>query len=193
MQPYDAIAEWYDRTRSDRGVDFCRELLRLDGGPGPVLDLGCGTGRPLGRRLIDAGCAWTGIDASRAMCDLAAANCPEGTVLHADLVDPLPDARFRYVVAWDSIFHVAADRHGELIGRVADALESGGWCLATFGGVAGTRSGTMWGREFTYHSLAGEEYFHLFAAAGMQVVRFERDQHPDDHLVVIAREKGCRR
>jgi SAM-dependent methyltransferase len=61
-----------------------------------VLDVGCGTGLPTARRLVDAGFKVTGIDISEGMLQLSRQNVPEATftrldvaeLAHPDLADP---------------------------------------------------------------------------------------------------------
>jgi SAM-dependent methyltransferase len=58
-----------------------------------VLDVGCGTGLPTARRLVDAGFRVTGIDISEGMLELARHNVPEATFARCDvaeLTDPYP-------------------------------------------------------------------------------------------------------
>ncbi|MGW1889721.1 class I SAM-dependent methyltransferase [Streptomyces sp. NPDC002004] len=50
-----------------------------------VLDVGCGTGVPTARQLVDAGHTVVGVDLSTGMLDLARKNVPEAEFVHRDL------------------------------------------------------------------------------------------------------------
>jgi SAM-dependent methyltransferase len=52
-----------------------------------VLDLGCGTGLPTARQLVDAGHKVTGIDLSAGMLELARDNVPEADFHRMDIAD----------------------------------------------------------------------------------------------------------
>jgi trans-aconitate methyltransferase len=85
-------------------VRMVEQLLeRLPAGA-QVRDLGCGTGVPTARHLVDGGCEVTGVDISLVMLDQARRNVPEATFLQRDIIDA--DAtlgRFDAVVAFFSL------------------------------------------------------------------------------------------
>lgn len=70
QDPYAAIAEFYDLEHDgfDDDLAFYLNMSTLHGGP--VLELGCGSGRIM-RPLLDAGLKVTGLDASAVMLDRA--------------------------------------------------------------------------------------------------------------------------
>ena len=97
---YEAVhARWYDPTHATRRNDaaFYRDLAREVGGP--VLELGCGTGRVLLPIALD-GLECTGLDGSPAMLDALRAKQPPANLRL--VVAPMQDfdlgpARFRLV------------------------------------------------------------------------------------------------
>ena len=97
---YEAVhARWYDPTHATRRNDaaFYRDLARDVGGP--VLELGCGTGRVLLPIALD-GLECTGLDRSPAMLDALRAKQPPANLRL--VVAPMQDfdlgpARFRLV------------------------------------------------------------------------------------------------
>jgi SAM-dependent methyltransferase len=73
---YEAVhARWYDATYASRRADaaFYRDLARETGGP--ILELGCGTGRVL-VPMAEDGLECTGLDGSPAMLDALRAKRP---------------------------------------------------------------------------------------------------------------------
>jgi SAM-dependent methyltransferase len=93
-----------------------------------VLDLGCGTGAPTARQLVDGGCEVTGVDISPLMLDQARRNVPEATFLHRDIIDA--DAaigHFDAVVAFFSLLMLPRDRIIEVLKGLHDMITPGGW------------------------------------------------------------------
>jgi SAM-dependent methyltransferase len=129
-----ALYDWEYRRRRD-DVRFYGTLADERGGP--VLDLGCGTGRLL-LPLVRAGHTVVGLDRAPAMLARAAARVARlaaplrrrALLLRADLRRlPIAGPRFELAVAaFHTVQHLATDR--ELRGffaEVARALRPGGW------------------------------------------------------------------
>ncbi len=84
---YERFARAFDR---DRGRELMERghldamLARLPARP-RVLDLGCGSGEPIARHLIEQGCKMTGVDAAPAMIALCRERFPDERWLVADM------------------------------------------------------------------------------------------------------------
>ena len=83
-QQYDAIAEWWQNYHqdSDYGVAALERALGFAGLGRRALDIGCGAGGRLIRRLEARGFDVTGVDASAKMIELARRNHPNGCLLY---------------------------------------------------------------------------------------------------------------
>lgn len=134
--PYDSIAEaWHNQDRPFRARGYLDRILkRLEPGAS-ILDLGCGTGRPIARYLIEQGFRVVGVDESEKMLEIARLYVPEVELIHADMLEEM-DLReqFSVVIAWDSIFHIARQHHRALFGKIRELLKTGGWLLVSAGG-----------------------------------------------------------
>ncbi|MFD2080857.1 class I SAM-dependent DNA methyltransferase [Actinopolymorpha cephalotaxi] len=86
---FDLIGAHYDEVFPHKeGQREAGDWLAARLRPGaPVLDVGCGTGRPTARQLTDAGLRVTGIDISERMLELAREAVPEATFHRADVTD----------------------------------------------------------------------------------------------------------
>lgn len=89
----DDIGEAYDASFTDREAqrERGRRLVAALPSGARVLDLGCGSGVPTARQLVDAGLDVVGIDESARMLGLAAATVPEAVLHHRDLRELGPE------------------------------------------------------------------------------------------------------
>jgi 2-polyprenyl-3-methyl-5-hydroxy-6-metoxy-1,4-benzoquinol methylase len=132
---YDRMAEQYLAIKDPEdplALAALEDLAAILPGEAAVLDLGCGAGVPVTRRLAGGGFVVTGVDISARQLELAQQNVPEGTFLKADMaeVDFEPET-FDAVVAFHSIIHVPRSEHPALLGRIHRWLRPEGVFLAT--------------------------------------------------------------
>ena len=134
---YDVIAERYlawsgARPSGPRLTALEWALAEIPLGA-EVLELGCGSGRPMTAALAE-GRAVTGVDISAVQLRLAREHVPGARFIQADLVTyDRPAASVDAVVAFYVITHVPRTEHAALFGRVARWLRPGGTFLASLG------------------------------------------------------------
>src|SRR4051794_34840481 len=88
-------AAWNDRAWHTRFVD------RLPTGAA-VLDLGCGSGRPVAQYLAEQGLRVTGVDSSPTMISLCRGRLPDQEWIVADMRGLSLGRRFDGILAWNS-------------------------------------------------------------------------------------------
>jgi cyclopropane fatty-acyl-phospholipid synthase-like methyltransferase len=195
-QSYDRIAEAWQRSRS--GAAFTERTLvdRLVAALPPgarILDLGCGSGEPIGRYLGSLGFDLTGVDLSPRLLALARRVVLAGTFLQGDMRTISLDGEFDAVVAWDSVFHLPRGDHGPLFRRMHRWLRPKGRLLLSIGGSdeAGFTA-EMWGVPFFYSGHAPDRARALLAEAGFHIEHWEVDDPTSrGHLAIIAvRDSG---
>lgn len=187
---YDHIAEaWHGGARAFTAKKYV-DVLAAGLEPGAsVLDLGCGTGEPVARYLVERGFRVVGVDESAAMLEIARRVLPEAELIRADMCELELDERFAAVVVWDSLFHVVRSRHLSVFQKLASLLSPGGLLLLSAGGTghAGFTS-EMHGRTFFYSAHDPAETLRLLTSAGFEVVLCEEDDPSSrGHLAVVAR------
>jgi trans-aconitate methyltransferase len=188
-ESYNAIAPAWDAARSaftGREREYVDALL--DGLPVPskVLDLGCGTDRPIAAYILAKEHQVTGVDQAEALLDLARARHPHATWIHATMEAFTPAEPFHAIVCWDALFHIDRSRHDALLTRFAQMLVPGGRVMLTVGGSAHPAfTDTMYEQTFFYDSHPPETVLAMLGRLGFEplIVEFM-------NLPTSGRDKG---
>lgn len=183
MDPKDIVRKGYDRIsyayRSGEDDPACAdyhawldelEPLLPGGGEAAILELGCGCGIPVARRLAEK-YAYTGVDLSPVQVERARLAAPRGAFRCADMTGlAFPPASFDAILALYSLIHVPVEEQPGLLGKIAGWLKPGGWLLATTGWQAWTGQEEDWLGAPMYWSHAGKHtYLAWLAEAGLRV------------------------
>lgn len=154
-----------------------------------VLDLGCGSGKPLATYLIEQGCAITGVDSSELMLQMARANFPEQMWLQADMRQFNLAQKFDAILAWDSFFHLTQDDQRHMFAQFVRHAKLGTVLMFTSGPTHGEAIGELFGEPLYHASLSSEEYRHLLAQYGFEVLKMvAEDPECTGHTVWLARK-----
>ena len=140
-----------------------------------ILYLGCGTGDPILRHLLERGCAVTGVDASPAMLAIARTRFPGTRLIESDMRTLALDRKFDAVIAWHSLFHLPPADQRAMFATFARLLHPHGIVMFT----SGSRQGETWsdnGGAMLYHaSLDSADYRCLLEDHGFQVLQHAVD------------------
>lgn len=171
---YDAIAPQWELARVALSDAEARLIeMVLDGvSPGAsVLDLGCGTGRPIAEYVVSRGLRVTGVDQSPAMLQLARQRLPDQTWMLARLEAYEPEPGHAAAIAWDSLFHIPRAHHAAILRRVRAALAPGAKLALTVGGSEHAAfTDTMFDRRFFYDSHAPDTMLALLQALSFRIL-----------------------
>ncbi|KAK6840234.1 hypothetical protein PG987_006100 [Apiospora arundinis] len=137
-QAYDSIAGWYlawvEGQNSPRESYTEKVLQNVAATTSPstgskprILELGAGAGVPITRMLLDRGAEVVANDISTEQLKLAAARCPEATLVAGDMLalDFAP-ASFDGVVGFYSIFHLPRAEQKTMLAKIHAWLKPGG-------------------------------------------------------------------
>jgi SAM-dependent methyltransferase len=193
---YDAVSYAY---RGDDEDEHCAEyhawldeLVPLLTPGAPVLDLGCGRGVPVARRLASTHRV-TGVDLSPIQVERARHNVPEGQFICADMTEvAFPEKHFYAVVSFYAIIHVPLDEQIALLHKMHRWLRPGGYLMATVGHGAWTGQEENWldAGAAMYWSHADEAtYLGWLKEAGFEVswTRFIPEED-GGHTLLLARK-----
>jgi SAM-dependent methyltransferase len=179
--PAEQIIALYERHAhawdGDRGRSLGLEKLWLDRFTAllpqgaSILDLGCGSGEPIARYLIEHGFDVAGVDTSPTLISLCRTRFPEREWLVADMRSLSLGRRFQGLIAWDSFFHLPHDDQRCMLPIFREHLALGAALLLTTGPSHGEAIGSYNGEPLYHASLAEAEYRSLLDTNGFAVVR----------------------
>jgi SAM-dependent methyltransferase len=190
---YDVVSRAYRADDAEEGVyaDWLDMLeTRVDPGSA-VLDLGCGCGVPVARRLARQ-YAVTGVDFSPVQIERARQLVPTATFVCADMTTlRFPNESFGAITCFFALIHLPLDEQPPLIRAVGRWLRPGGLFAASVGHKAWTGLEKDWldvkGGDMWWSHADAETYKRWLSEAGL---RLERETFvPEDsggHTFVLA-------
>lgn len=186
---YARIAPQWDAARSRLSPAERRSLDAVVHGlpaAAPILDLGCGTGRPIAAALLARGFRVTGVDQVPELLAIASARLPGGEWIESRIEAFAPRESPAAVILWDVLFHLDRAAHAPMLARVAQWLPAGGRVMLSSGGSAHPPfTDVMFGETFFYDSLPPDELGALLPTVGLSPVLVEILNEPDG-----GRDKG---
>lgn len=135
-----------------------------------VLDIGCGSGVPIARELLQRGFIVTGVDGSSTMLALFRKNLPETPWVLMDMRRLALDQRFAGLLAWDSFFHLSPDDQRGMFARFKAHALPGAALMFTSGITEGSKVGELEGDPLYHGSLGYDEYRASLEMVGFEVV-----------------------
>jgi SAM-dependent methyltransferase len=179
-----------DRERSLSEKRWLDRFLALLPPSGSVLDLGCGTGEPIARYLIERGFEVTGVDASPTMIALCRARFPDREWIGHDMRTLSLGRTYDGLIAWDSFFHLAPEAQRRMFPVFRAHAAPAAALLFTSGPSAGESIGRYGGEPLYHASLDAAEYRDLLSAAGFTVIRHvPEDPDCGGHTVWLAQRE----
>jgi SAM-dependent methyltransferase len=179
-----------DRSRQTKFIErpWLDRFAVLAKPGGTILDLGCGSGKPMAAYLLTQGFDLCGIDSSPTMISLCRENFPDRQWIVADMRTLDLQRRSDGVMAWDSFFHLTPDDQRRMFPVFRAHAAPGAPLMFTSGPRHGEAIGTLRGEPLYHASLAPDEYRSLLAANNFTVVA-EKMEDPEcgGHSVWLAR------
>lgn len=189
LEVYDKHARVYDQDRAHAFVEkaWLDKFIALLPSRGKVLDLGCGSGRPVSEYFIDHGFQLTGIDASATMLKLCRKRFADSAWLQMDMRKLELDTQFDGIIAWWSFFHLTQKEQRQTIPIICDYLSAKGSLMLTIGHLAGECTGTVAGKEVYHVSLQADEYRTILESLGFNDIEIKlNDDSCGNSSILIA-------
>jgi len=157
-----------------------------------VLDIGCGSGEPISRYLIERGCNVTGVDAAPEMIAICKEGHPRQRWRVADMRTLSLHRTFNGILAWDSFFHLCQNDQRLMFPVFRAHAAPRAALIFTTGPGNGEAIGAFEGEPLYHASLDGAEYRTLLNENGFAVVAHTvEDPTCGRHTVWLAQVPSC--
>jgi trans-aconitate methyltransferase len=155
-----------------------------------VLDIGCGSGEPIARYLVEQGCDITGVDSSPEMIAMCEGRFPLQNWLTADMRVLSLGRTFDGILAWDSFFHLRHSDQRRMFPVFRKHAAPRAPLMFTSGPSHGEAIGAYKGEPLYHASLDSAEYHALLNENGFDVVaHVVEDPNCGLHTVWLARRR----
>ncbi len=193
LSTYEIHARGFDKRRGKKLFErkWLDRFVRVAPNGRRLLDLGCGSGRPIAQYLSERNMTVTGVDGAAAMIEIFRETLPRATAHHADMRGLDLGETFDAILAWNSFFHLTAADQRAMFPVFAAHAAPGAALMFTSGPDAGEAIGNVEGDTVYHASLAPDEYRSLLADNGFELVKFvPEDPECDYHSVWLARKNA---
>lgn len=188
---YDKVAVTYMRARYQYINTRYLEKLNSMLAPGStILDLGCGSGKPVDLFLINNGHNVTGIDISEKQIQLANVNVPKAEYAIKDILT-LKESEYRVdaVVSLYTIIHLPRETHVGLFKKINTFLPPGGLILVTMGYSEWEGIDNFYGVKMYFSHFGHETNKSIIEKAGFEIILNEIDtSQKEKHQFILARK-----
>lgn len=182
-----------DREIRDFEAEMFRELFERIQENSNILDLGCGTGEPFDRYLVEQGFEVKGVDLVEKHVYAAREHVPEAEFTQGDFFDVDPEKeKFEAVVSFYAVFHLPREKHQEFFEHVHDLLkEEEGAILVTVGGEEMDEyTENNWaGSEMVWSSYSQDKSLEIIEDAGFDILETYKEESEDEHHLWVLAEK----
>ncbi|WP_339790566.1 class I SAM-dependent methyltransferase [uncultured Imperialibacter sp.] len=185
---YDKIAQWWHEGHlaSNYGLDQIKRAISYCANKGNALDVGCGSGGRITKELLASGFSITGLDVSAQMIEIGRANHPEVNFINDDICKWQSPAKFDFIVAWDSIFHLPFKSQVPVVSKLCGMLNNDGILIYSFGNDYGEHENQWRDDTFYYSTIGITENLRVISESSCRCMHLELDQYPQKHVYVIA-------
>ncbi len=190
---YEAIADWFDQNRLKTVEEkaYLEQLLSHSKSSPSILDLGCGSGEPVAKFLIEKGCQVTGIDTSARMIAICKERFPTMKWIQGDMKKLDLPQKFDAIIAWDSFFHLGHKAQIAMFPLFRSHLTDEGVLLFTSGSEHGEAYGVMQGHRIYHASFDSAEYrSHLENESFEVLIHTINDPACGNRTIWLAKQKA---
>lgn len=169
---YDKIAHWFAENKYAGLMEqkYLDVLISEIKDNADVLDVGCGTGKPILEYLLNNNLNVLGVDASLEMLAIARNNFPITEFVLEDMRKLALNKKFDGLIAWNSFFHLPEADQPKMFEIFESHLKPKGILLFTSGPERGEAWGMNGGENLFHASLNMNEYHELLKKHNFEVL-----------------------
>lgn len=164
---------------------------------GRVLDLGCGNGIPIGKKISDYGLKITGVDVSDEMVKEYQKNVPESLAIRLPMTQIDWKEEFDGIVSSYSMLCLPPEDFEIVSGKIVQALKKGGWFLLSLneGDSSSGEIQEVQGQQIFSTGMSEDEIRDYFEPKSMRLVKMEREtenskEYGEEHMMLFLMQKG---
>ncbi|TAL61625.1 MAG: class I SAM-dependent methyltransferase [Legionella sp.] len=201
-QGYDAIADVWEKERDwYLEQNPLKQFISHLEPKAKILDVGCGSGKPIAAYLITKGFDVFGMDISPKQIEHAKHIIPEDQLFIADICSFETALRFDGIVCWFALFHIPTSQYLAVLKKFYSFLNPNGILCITFADTNVEPEGTelkiidentieseMFGERFIHSGLPAEKNTQLIEEVGFSIISNDLDQ--PGNQVIIARKNS---
>ncbi len=169
---YNKIANWFAENRCVDLIEqnYLEALISEIKSNANVLDIGCGTGKPILEYLLNKNLNIIGVDASKEMLTIARNNFPTTEFVLEDMRKLALNKKFDAIIAWHSFFHLPAADQPKMFEIFESHINPKGILLFTSGSERGEAWAINGGENLFHASLNTDEYQQLLKKHNFEVL-----------------------
>lgn len=187
---YNKIAQRYTSNRDkEKNNQYLNQFNKLIETNSTILDLGCGSGKPIAEFFLNKDHNVIGLDISEKQIELAKRNFPKGEFVVKD-ISLLKKNEFTVdaVVSFYTIFHIPRELQLNLYQKINSFLNVGGKIMLTLGSFDWEGNvDDFYGDKMYWSQFNKEKNHELLEKAGLKILIDEIDKNDEyNHQIVIA-------
>ena len=169
---YNKIANWFAENKCVDLIEqnYIKALISEIKSNADVLDIGCGTGKPILEYLLNKNFNVIGVDASKEMLTIARNNFPTTEFVLEDMRKLALNKKFDAIIAWHSFFHLPTADQPKMFEIFESHIKPKGILLFTSGSERGEAWGINGGENLFHASLNTDEYQQLLKKHNFEVL-----------------------
>jgi len=186
---YRQIAEKYSSARNQfKNLKYLKKLNSLLRPNSTILDLGCGSGKPIDEFFVNHGHKIIGIDICPEQIKMARKNIPTGSFMVKD-VAILKESEFKIeaVVSFYTIFHLPRKKHQQIFKTINSFLDKNGLLLVTMGASNWEGIENFYGASMYWSHYGPQKNKEIIEKAGFKILLDEIDTAGGEkHQIILA-------